>query len=310
MIAGIVLVALGVKKTLVHVDEPLDTVPAVALFGGIALYYAGHVGFRLRNLGTINRARLTAPGRLARADPARGRGRRAGRPRARGGAHLRRDRLRGDPLQRGAPPHPPRARRDVSVHQFVTRAGTLLTNLAVWQARSPSWSVERPTTRSSTGCSRRPAATSSSRRAAEPADARLAGRPREARRARGPRARERRGHPRHLPPPALAPDASPFERSDVLALASGPRRRGRLRRGGLGLPRALPRRRADGPGDRPDRHARRRRPRGGGRARLRSATCARPPPTWSRSSGSRTRATACCARASPRSSRAGSTRWS
>jgi low temperature requirement protein LtrA len=60
MIAGIVLVALGVKKTIAHVDEPLETVPAVALFGGIALYYSGHVGFRLRNLGTINRVRLTA----------------------------------------------------------------------------------------------------------------------------------------------------------------------------------------------------------------------------------------------------------
>jgi low temperature requirement protein LtrA len=60
MIAGIVLVALGVKKTLLHVDEPLETVPAVALFGGIALYYSGHIGFRLRNLGTVNRIRLVA----------------------------------------------------------------------------------------------------------------------------------------------------------------------------------------------------------------------------------------------------------
>jgi low temperature requirement protein LtrA len=60
MIAGIVLIALGVKKTLPHVDEPLDTVPAVALFGGVALYYAGHLGFRLRNVGTINRPRLVA----------------------------------------------------------------------------------------------------------------------------------------------------------------------------------------------------------------------------------------------------------
>jgi low temperature requirement protein LtrA len=60
MIAGIVLVALGVKKTLGDVDEPLKTVPAVALFGGIALYYAAHVGFRLRNLGTLNRPRLVA----------------------------------------------------------------------------------------------------------------------------------------------------------------------------------------------------------------------------------------------------------
>jgi low temperature requirement protein LtrA len=60
MIAGIVLVALGVKKTVGHVDAPLDTVPAVALLGGIALYYAAHVAFRLRNLHTLNRARLAA----------------------------------------------------------------------------------------------------------------------------------------------------------------------------------------------------------------------------------------------------------
>jgi low temperature requirement protein LtrA len=60
MIAGIVLIALGVKKTLGGVDEPLKTIPAVALFGGVALYYAGHLGFRLRNVGTINRPRLVA----------------------------------------------------------------------------------------------------------------------------------------------------------------------------------------------------------------------------------------------------------
>jgi low temperature requirement protein LtrA len=60
MIAGIVLMALGLKKTLGHVDEPLDTVPAVALFGGVALYYAGHIGFRLRNVGTLNRPRSVA----------------------------------------------------------------------------------------------------------------------------------------------------------------------------------------------------------------------------------------------------------
>ena len=60
MIAGIVLIALGMKKTVAHVDEPLETVPAVALFGGVALYYAGHLGFRLRNVGTLNRPRLAA----------------------------------------------------------------------------------------------------------------------------------------------------------------------------------------------------------------------------------------------------------
>jgi low temperature requirement protein LtrA len=60
MIAGIILIALGIKKTVGDVDEPLKTVPAVALFGGIALYYAGHIGFRLRNMGTLNRQRLVA----------------------------------------------------------------------------------------------------------------------------------------------------------------------------------------------------------------------------------------------------------
>jgi low temperature requirement protein LtrA len=60
MIAGIVLVALGIKKTLGDVEEPLKTIPSVALFGGVALYYAGHVGFRLRNVGTLNRQRLVA----------------------------------------------------------------------------------------------------------------------------------------------------------------------------------------------------------------------------------------------------------
>jgi low temperature requirement protein LtrA len=60
MIAGIVLVALGLKKTIGDVDKPLDTVPAVALFGGIALYYAAHVGFRLRIVGTLNTQRVVA----------------------------------------------------------------------------------------------------------------------------------------------------------------------------------------------------------------------------------------------------------
>jgi low temperature requirement protein LtrA len=60
MIAGIVLIALGVKKTIADVDEPLKTIPVVALFGGVALYYAGHIGFRLRNVGSLNRPRLVA----------------------------------------------------------------------------------------------------------------------------------------------------------------------------------------------------------------------------------------------------------
>jgi len=60
MIAGIVLLALGVKKTIADVDHSLEIVPSVALFGGIALYYAGHVGFRLRIFGSLNPQRTIA----------------------------------------------------------------------------------------------------------------------------------------------------------------------------------------------------------------------------------------------------------
>ena len=58
MVAGIVLVALGMKKTLGDVGEPLKLVPAAALFGGTALYLLAHVAFRLRNVHTLNRQRL------------------------------------------------------------------------------------------------------------------------------------------------------------------------------------------------------------------------------------------------------------
>jgi low temperature requirement protein LtrA len=60
MFAGIVLVALGAKKVLEHLDEPLETVPAVALCGGVALYLLAHDAIRLRNVGTVNRCRLVA----------------------------------------------------------------------------------------------------------------------------------------------------------------------------------------------------------------------------------------------------------
>ena len=60
MIAGIVLLALGLKKTLADTASPLDTVPAVALCGGAALYLLGHIGFRCRNVGTLNKHRTVA----------------------------------------------------------------------------------------------------------------------------------------------------------------------------------------------------------------------------------------------------------
>ena len=58
MIAGIVLGALGLKKTLGDVDDPLKLVPVVALFGGTTLYLLAHVAFRWRNIHTLNRQRL------------------------------------------------------------------------------------------------------------------------------------------------------------------------------------------------------------------------------------------------------------
>jgi len=60
MIAGIVLFAFALKKTLEHVDEPLAIVPAIALCGGVALYLLGQIAFRLRNVGTLSRQRLIA----------------------------------------------------------------------------------------------------------------------------------------------------------------------------------------------------------------------------------------------------------
>jgi low temperature requirement protein LtrA len=54
MVAGIVLLALGLKKTLEHVEDPLKLVPAVALLGGTALYLVAHVAFRYRNVHSFN----------------------------------------------------------------------------------------------------------------------------------------------------------------------------------------------------------------------------------------------------------------
>jgi low temperature requirement protein LtrA len=58
MVAGIVLLALGLKKTLAHVDDPLKLVPAVALLGGTALYLVAHVAFRWRNVHRFSPQRL------------------------------------------------------------------------------------------------------------------------------------------------------------------------------------------------------------------------------------------------------------
>jgi len=58
MVAGIVLVALGMKKTLGDVEDPLKLVPAAALLGGAAMYLLAHVAFRYRHIHTLNTRRL------------------------------------------------------------------------------------------------------------------------------------------------------------------------------------------------------------------------------------------------------------
>jgi low temperature requirement protein LtrA len=65
MVAGIVLVALGLKKTLEHVEDPLETVPAVALLGGIGIYLLAHVAFRWRNVHRFSLQRVVAAAVLA-----------------------------------------------------------------------------------------------------------------------------------------------------------------------------------------------------------------------------------------------------
>ena len=57
MIAGIVLFALGLEKTVAHVGEQLETVPAVALCVGAALYLTGHIAFLRRTTGRLFRRR-------------------------------------------------------------------------------------------------------------------------------------------------------------------------------------------------------------------------------------------------------------
>jgi low temperature requirement protein LtrA len=60
MVVGIVVFAIGVKRTLEGVGEHLHAVPATALCGGVALYFLAMSGFRRRNVGSWNRPRLVA----------------------------------------------------------------------------------------------------------------------------------------------------------------------------------------------------------------------------------------------------------
>ena len=66
MVAGIVLLALGIEQVLEHVGEtrdgelaePLAVLPVAALFGGVALFLFAHVAFKRRTWGQVSLRRL------------------------------------------------------------------------------------------------------------------------------------------------------------------------------------------------------------------------------------------------------------
>jgi low temperature requirement protein LtrA len=65
MIAGIVLFALGLKKTIEQVGDPLGAVPAFALCSGLSLYFLTHVALRIRLVHSVRRATTARPGWIA-----------------------------------------------------------------------------------------------------------------------------------------------------------------------------------------------------------------------------------------------------
>jgi low temperature requirement protein LtrA len=60
MVAGIVLFAFAMKSTLAHVGDKLDTIPALGLCGGPALYLFAYVALRVRVARTFGGGRLVA----------------------------------------------------------------------------------------------------------------------------------------------------------------------------------------------------------------------------------------------------------
>ncbi len=68
LVAGIVFLSLGMKKVLTYVSDTkghdlsdaLTGMPLASLYGGVATYLIGHLAFRYRNIGSINKARAVA----------------------------------------------------------------------------------------------------------------------------------------------------------------------------------------------------------------------------------------------------------
>jgi low temperature requirement protein LtrA len=70
LVAGIELAAVGLHEILAHVDDPLKSVPAFALLGGVAIYLLVHVAFRYRMVHRFSWQRLLVAVVLAALLPA------------------------------------------------------------------------------------------------------------------------------------------------------------------------------------------------------------------------------------------------
>ena len=126
MVAGIALIAVGIKRTLIDVDEPLSLVAATALLGGAAMYLLAHVAFRLRNMHSLSIAAAGVRDRAARAAARRRGAARAGHARHPRGRAVRADRLRGAALCRRARPRAPPARARAAARAATSPASTPL----------------------------------------------------------------------------------------------------------------------------------------------------------------------------------------
>jgi low temperature requirement protein LtrA len=60
MVAGVIVFAFAMKTTLAHVGDELDTIPAVSLCWGPAIYLFAYVALRVRVSRTVGRGRLGA----------------------------------------------------------------------------------------------------------------------------------------------------------------------------------------------------------------------------------------------------------
>ena len=58
MVAGVGLLAVGLRQTLDHVDDSLAFIPALGLLGGTAIYLLAHVAFRWRNCHSLSVRRI------------------------------------------------------------------------------------------------------------------------------------------------------------------------------------------------------------------------------------------------------------